>query len=224
MYGIEVLTPPATDPVAVAELRAWLRLNDTSEDDVLGELLAGAVDLFESDACRPVLATTYRQHLARWPFGPFLPSQPYPSAGVFMPAVAAGVLPWFPGQVVLGRGGVTAVAGVYRKLADGSAEALAGWTADLATPPARVSLAAVPAPVLTAAGVPVSPVGYVEYTAGWPSLSAVPRFVKTAVKLLAGHWYQNREAHSEKKLSELPDGWCRVVNRYRTGISGDWGQ
>jgi hypothetical protein len=226
VYGIEVITPPATDPVAAADLRAWLRLNDTSEDGVLAELLAGAVDLFENDTNRPLIATTYRQHLARWPWGPAIaggPSLPY-TTDPSVPAIAAAVGLWYPGQIVLGRGGVTVVGGVYRKLADGSTETLAGWTADLSTPPARVSLSATPAPVLTAAGVPVSPVGYVEYTAGWASAAAVPRVVVTALKLLAAHWYKNREAHAEQSLNELPDGWRRVVSRYKLGISGDWGQ
>lgn len=223
MYGIEVVTPPASAPVTAAELRAWLRLNDSAEDDVLAELLAGAVDLFESDAGRPVLSTVYRQHLTRWPFGAADRSGWYGPGGI--PGVLCdGIRVDWPGQVVLGRGGVTAVAGVYRRLADGSAEALSGWTADLITPPARVSLAAAPAAVTTTAGVPVSPVGYVQYTAGWADAAAVPRLVRTAIRLLAAHWYQNREAHREGSLAELPDGWRRVVDRYRTGITGDWGQ
>lgn len=119
---------------------------------------------------------------------------------------------------------MTAVAGVYRRLADGTAEAVAGWSADLSTPPARVTLAGIPAAVATAAGVPVSPVGYVEYTAGWPTAGAVPPLVRTALMLLAGHWYEHREAYREGALAELPMGWRRVVDRYRTGLSGDWGQ
>jgi hypothetical protein len=42
--------------------------------------------------------------------------------------------------------------------------------------------------------------------------------------LLAGHWYEHREAYTEKASTELPLGWCRVVNRYRSGLTGDWGQ
>ncbi len=223
MYGIEVVTPPANEAVAAADMRKWLRLNDTSEDDVLAELLAGAVDLFENDTGRPVLETVYRQHLTRWPYGPAVPTGPMPGAVVYEAALTGMNRPWFPGQIVLGRGGVTSVAGLFRKLADGSAVAVTGWTADLSTPPARVSLAGVPNPVLTATGVPVSPVGYVEYTAGW-SDTEVPKLVLTAIKLLAAHWYRNREAYTGERLGELPAGWCRVVNRYKLGISGDWGQ
>ncbi|MDY3558119.1 head-tail connector protein [Gemmata sp. JC673] len=198
MYGLTIVTPAAA-PVTAAELRDRLRINGTAEDGDLTEFLASAVERFEDDTGRPVLTTGYRQDLAQWPAG---------------------------GLIVLGRGGVTAVTAVKRYLADGSTETLAAdqWRADLLTPPARVQLAAVPARVTTAAGIAVSPVGCVEFTAGWANAAAVPKQVLTALKLLAGHWYENREAHTEKKLAELPDGWARVVSRYKLGLSGSWGQ
>ncbi len=198
MFGLTVVTPPADGPVTAAQLRARLRLNDDSEDDELSEMLGAAVELFEHDTGRPVLATGYRQDLGAWPAGP----------------------------VVLGRGGVTAVTAVGRYLADGSAEDLAAgeWVADLTTAPPRVYLAATPAAVTTAAGIAVSPVGYVRFTAGWANAAAVPKAVLTALKLMGGHWYENREAHREGALAELPDGWRRVVAKYKTGVSGAWGQ
>lgn len=209
MYAVEVVTPPAGVPVTAGQLRDRLRLNDQGEDEQLAELLAGAVDLFEEDAKRPVLATVYRQHLSRWPYC-------YRSWPEWVASTDAGRIP-------LMRGGVTAIAGVYRNLADGTAEALTGWAADLRTPPARVRLAAEPDQVLTAAGLVVEPVGYVEFTAGWENPAAVPAIVRTAIMLLAGHWYENREAYREKALVENEQGWGRVVRKYKLGLSGDWG-
>jgi uncharacterized phiE125 gp8 family phage protein len=197
LYAVEVLTPAAA-PIAAAELRARLRLNSAGEDSTLVELLAGAVELFEEDTRRPVLATTYRQHLARWP--------------------ADGV-------IVLGRGGVTAVTAVKRVTdAVGTVEDVAGYLVDLATPPARVVLAEVPDQVETAAGVVVAPVGYVEFTAGWANAAAVPQLVRTALMLMAAHHYEHREAFEAGELDQLPAGWERVTRRYRLGLSGDWGQ
>jgi uncharacterized phiE125 gp8 family phage protein len=201
LYAVTVLTPPEDAPVSAAELRARLRLNDQGEDAELEEMLAAAVELFEHDAQRPVLQTVYRQDLSAWP--------------------ASGV-------IVLGRGGVTAVSTVKRYLADGTASALAAdqWRADLLTPPARVRLAAIPESVQTAAGIPVSPVGYVEFTAGWPAPEDVPAHLRTALKLMAGHFYENREAWRDSafEMRETPDGWKRVVAKYKLAVSGDWGQ
>lgn len=199
MYGIEIVTPAAA-PIAAAALRARLRMNDASQDDSLAEFLGTAVEQFEDEAGRPVLATVYRQVLSRWPCGP----------------------------IVLARGGVTAVGNVCRYLADGSAEELDPdtWRADLLTPPARVCLDATPEAVATASGATVTPVGYVEYTAGWPNASAVPQRVRTALMLLAGHFYRNREAFRDSafEMRELPKGWASVVDRYRLGLTGDLGQ
>ena len=199
MYGVEVLTAPSAEPVTVAELRTRLRLNHTAEDTDLAEFLSAAVEQFEQDCNRPILSTTYRQSLSRWPHD---------------------------GIIVLGRGGVTAVSAVKSYAADGSAEDLDAdaWLAVLSTPPARVELAMIPVEVLTAGGIVRRPVGCVEFTAGWASAAAVPALVKRGVKLLAAHFYEHREAYREGKLDELPIGWWNLVNKFKLGVSGDWGQ
>lgn len=200
MFGVETISGPAVAPVDAAELRARLRLNDPAEDAELAEFLAAAVERFEADAGRPVLPTSYRQDLSAWPSG----------------------------AIVLGRGGVSSITAVKKYLADGSTETLAAsdWRADLATPPARVYLASVPATLTTSAGIPVSPVGAVEFVAGWPNAAAVPKLVRTALMLLAAHYYENREAFKDSafEMRELPLGWRAVVAKYKLGVSGDWGQ
>lgn len=197
MYGVTTTAAPTTEPVTLAAFKRRLRINHAAEDEDLAEMLAAAVEQFELDAHRPVLGTSYRQDLGRWPCG----------------------------GIVLGRGGVTAVTAVKTYAADGSTSTLDAdqWRANLLTPPARVHLAAVPDPVTTAGGICVTPVGCVEFTAGWASADAVPRIVRTAVLLLAGHYYANREAYLTGTLSELPKGWRDVVNKYKLGIEGDWG-
>lgn len=201
MWGLTVLAPAASSPVSAAELRARLRLNDAAEDSALAEFLAAAVERFELDAGRPVLTTSYRQSLARWPGD---------------------------GVIILGRGGVTSVTAVSSFAADGSPVAInpGSWRADLVTPPARVYLASPPTAITTAGGVPVSPVGFVEFTAGWSDPATVAPLVRTALMLLAGHWYENREAFkdSQSEIRQLPHGWQAVIDKYRLGISGDWGQ
>lgn len=197
MVNIEATTTPA-QPLAAADLRAHLRLNDQGEDDLLTEFLKAAVERFESDTRRPVLATTYRQYLTRWPL-----------------------------VIVLGKGGVTAVGSVKKYAADGTTTSdVTGYFADLKTAPMRVTLADQPDTVETAAGVEVTPVGYVQFTAGWASAADVPREVLVALKALAGHWYENREAYKDSafEMRAVPMGWQTITARYRLGLSGDWDQ
>ncbi|MEO8082698.1 MAG: head-tail connector protein [Ardenticatenales bacterium] len=196
MYGIDITTPASGSPVDLDLLKTHLRINGDAEDDLLEEYLAAAVATFEADTRRPVLATVFRQYLTDW-----------------------------PAAIVLGRGGVTAVGGVYKFLANGSTSAVTGYRTDLRTPPARVIFdIAIPDLVETAGGYTVIPVGYVDFTAGWANAAAVPPTVAVALKLLAGHFYANREAFHGESLEELPLGWKSVCDRYRLGLSGDWGQ
>lgn len=228
MYGIEVITPAAALPVSVDTLKRRLRLNSGSaEDQDLEDWLWLAVERFELDTLRPVLPTTYRQYVSRWPGS--WPARGVVSLGggaeVFLADQSAG--DWWQAErharqgLVLGRGGVTAVAGVTQILADGSTAAVTGYGVDLHTPPARVLFPNGP-PAATAGT--YSPVGYVEYTAGWPDAGSVPRSVQAALYLLAGHFYRNREAFTDGKLEEMPLGWSPVCRKYALGITGDWGQ
>lgn len=195
MYQITVTTPPAGVPVTAAELREHLRLNDAAQDALLTEFLAAAVDQFEQVTRRPVLTTAYRQHFAYW-----------------------------ANPIVLGRAGVTVVSAVTRVLLSGT-EPVASWVADLGTPPARVTLTGDRPPHLFHPnGLAVSPAGYVDFAAGWPDAAAVPRGVRVAVKLLAGHYARHREAFTDGRLAELPAGWESLVAPYKLGVQGGWGQ
>lgn len=187
MFGIEIVAPAAL-PITAEQLRQQQRLNHTTEDAFLEELIAAAVEQFETDTRRPVLTTGYRQYLTAWP------------------CVA-----------VLGRAGVTAVSNVVKCYDDGTTEnVLTGWYADLKTPPARVVFTTEPESGER------TPQGYIDFTAGWQP-AQVPKLVITALKLLAGHWYQNREAYLEGALKELPNGWQNVCNRYRDHLGSLWG-
>ena len=46
----------------------------------------------------------------------------------------------------------------------------------------------------------------ITFTAGWSSAGLVPARLKRAVKLLAGHLYEHREATLEARLERIPAG------------------
>jgi uncharacterized phiE125 gp8 family phage protein len=188
MYGLQVITPPVGLPVTAAELRGFLRLNDDAEDALLTEFIKAATDRFEHDTGRPVLSTTYRQILSRWP--------------------ASKV-------IVLALGGVTDVEDLVVYTANGTAGSPYSWTPSIDTPPSRVLLGGLPAQAM------YRDAGYVTFIAGWQT---PPATVKHAIKLLAAHFYERREAFAEGTLNDLPAGWNHVVRQYETGLTGDWGQ
>ena len=69
-----------------------------------------------------------------------------------------------------------------------------------------------------------SPVGYVDYVAGWASASVVPEGVKLAIKLLAAHYYEHRSDASDGGLSPVPFGFAAVCDQFRTGLQGYYGE
>lgn len=81
MIKRELLTGPAVEPVLLAEAKAHLRLDDSSEDDLIGALIAAARVAVET-AIRGVMITqTWRACVADWP-----------SAGVALPVVPASAV------------------------------------------------------------------------------------------------------------------------------------
>lgn len=64
MYSISVLTPPASEPVTVSQLKAQLRLNTTDEDSLLAGMITSARMMFEGRTNRAVMPTQFRQYLS----------------------------------------------------------------------------------------------------------------------------------------------------------------
>lgn len=124
----------------------------------------------------------------------------------------------WPSPLVLGRGGVTAVGSVVTYTAAGAESTITGW---------RAVLKVVPACIVFPDGSPAcsfTPAGYVQFTAGWANAAAVPAEVVTAIALLAGHYYECREAFRGDDLAATPAGWDAITRHYKLGLTGDWGQ
>jgi uncharacterized phiE125 gp8 family phage protein len=62
MYTVQVITPPASEPVTTQELKDHLRLNDSSEDSLLAGFIKTARLQFELNTGVAVLPTVFRQH------------------------------------------------------------------------------------------------------------------------------------------------------------------
>lgn len=62
-----VLSPPASEPVTLAQARAFLKLDDTSEDELLGSLITAARLMVEAASGRILLDQSWRLVFDRWP-------------------------------------------------------------------------------------------------------------------------------------------------------------
>src|SRR5690606_9440262 len=60
-------TPPAAEPLTLAEVKAHLRLDDGGEDGLLLSLVATAREHLERETGLCLLAQSWRLHLDEWP-------------------------------------------------------------------------------------------------------------------------------------------------------------
>jgi uncharacterized phiE125 gp8 family phage protein len=178
---LKLVTPPSAEPVTLAELKAFVRVNDevTDFDGLLAGLGRAARELMEVKTARTFMTSTWRLTLRRFPgwSGPIrLPNPPLQSVTsvVYVADDADGTV-------------TTLDAADYQ--VDADAEPGAVWPAyDDVWPDVR----AVPNAMT------------VTYVAGYASAALVPDGLKTAIKMIAAHWFEHPEAAMTGSWDELP--------------------
>lgn len=58
--------------------------------------------------------------------------------------------------------------------------------------------------------------GYrIDFTAGWPSAASVPEELKLAVRMLAGHFFENREGAQAERIFAVPQAVDALIAPFR---------
>lgn len=178
---LRVTTPPAVEPLTLAEMKAHLRVIGNDEDSTITAYLQVAREMCELESRRAFVTQTLTLGLEAWPL------------------VDRIVLPRPPLQSVTS---VTYIdyAGVTRTMPG------ADYIVDTASEPGRLILAynaswpdatLRPGPAIT-----------ITYVAGYGLAAAVPERYKHALRLLTGHYYENREqvvATPGVTVAQMPD-------------------
>lgn len=180
-----VTSPPAVEPVSVAELRAQVRLVHTQEDALLEHYIKAARQHVEGLTRRALITQTLRVILDGWPAGravrlPVGPVQDVLSVSLLD---AEGVPQALPSSVWR----------FYRGSEPGSLRVAPG--ADLSAPVNGIEIE------FTA--------GY------GADGTSVPEPLRQAILLLAAHWYENREGAVEFGNGTMPPGMGRLLSTYR---------
>lgn len=178
--SIEVVTPPVSEPLTLAEAKAHLRVDYALEDAQVASMIVAAREWVER-RCRRALVT---QTLRLWLDG-FPPATTQFVEGVASPSSRSGV-------VLIERSPVQSVSNVkYLAASDGSLVTLGSseYVLDAVSAPARL----MPAYGKTWPGVreQINAV-QIEFVAGYTG--SVPEPIRMAMRLLIGHWWEHREA------------------------------
>jgi uncharacterized phiE125 gp8 family phage protein len=189
-YNITILEAPSEEPVTPAELHAHLSLN---------------VDLAAVEDLLSVYITAAREQFefeTDW--------------RTVLPTTFQQHIRYTDEDVKLYRGNVLSVDAITYYDTDDIPQTLNGWVVDSTGTPAVVSM---PSGWPSFSATRARPFT-IEFTAGWATVADVPQSVRLPILLLAGHYYNVREAFSEVSYGEVPMGFKAMCAKWRTGLGG----
>jgi uncharacterized phiE125 gp8 family phage protein len=166
--GLKIATAPAVEPITLTEAKAQCRVDITDDDALITALIVAARTLVEQFLGRALCTQTWDLYLDAFPAGDTL-SLPLP------PLATVSYVKYTPAS--------TGIASTF---------AAASYTVDAISTPGRLRLNSGyswPSDTL----VVVNGVN-VRFVAGYGAAAAAPAGIVQAIKLLVGHWYENREA------------------------------
>lgn len=176
--ALKLVTVPTTEPLSLTEAKLHLRVTAADEDDLITALITVAREWCEHYQNRAYLTQTWDLTLDAWPSKPRatwieIPLPPLQSVTSLTYLDSAGV---------------------------SATMAAADYIVDTASEPGRLALGyGENWPTVTLR--PVAAIT-VRFVAGHLASGLVPASVKQAMKLLIGHWFENREAILTGSISE----------------------
>ena len=199
---LQVVYPPAVEPVSLADLKSHLKVDTSSDDTLITSLGIGARDYIERVTRRTMIYTGYQLLMNTYPGQEVhLPRSPVSqqSAGtVFAFATPQNQYLNLTGSLITLTPGTD-------------------YEYDLYHNPPRLVLPPMVYWPWTQLG--KTNAVQIQFVAGYgPDGTSTPEMLKTAIKLLTAHWYQNREAVGQAG-AELPlavDTICKIYS------SGDY--
>lgn len=170
--SVVVVTPPASEPITLADAKAHLRVTHDIEDAQITACIIAARAYVENWCDRALMLQTRRLTLDA-----------------------------FAQEICLTGGRVKAISAMKYTAPDGAEQSLdaSAWQADLDAQPARLRPAqgrSWPATASQMAAVRV------EYQVGYDDAASVPAPIRAALLLLIGDLYENRQAQQAEPLVE----------------------
>jgi uncharacterized phiE125 gp8 family phage protein len=195
--GVSIITQPTVEPVSLEEAKLYLRVDATSEDDLVSSLIQAAREYVETHTRRTLVYTTYRYTLDTFPgwYGLNFTSQPIE-------------LPKYPVAQTSAAGAYSyAMPRVRYYDEDGVQQTLTyaddDFDLSLSDSPAKLQL--YPGDYWPSTEIGRASAVEVDFVAGYgPTAASVPESLKTVIKLLIGHWFENRQAVAPGFGAEVP--------------------
>jgi uncharacterized phiE125 gp8 family phage protein len=179
---------PAEEPISLAEARAHLRVDHTTDDPLISGLIIAAREAAESRTGRAMVTQQWRHTASAW-----------------------------TDQITLSPAPLASVEEITYLDADGTRQTLAESSYQVVTDTLQGSVCpAYGASWPSARNEPGSI--RIDYTAGYGSAADVPQAIKVWMLLVIGTWYSQREGIvTGVNVSEIPRGfWEGLLDPYKT--------
>ncbi|MGH6866301.1 MAG: head-tail connector protein [Methyloceanibacter sp.] len=191
---LTTITPAVAEPVSLAEAKAFAKVENTAEDDLIETLIAAATEHVQNMTGRQLEVATYLLTLRCFPHDCL---------------------------IRLPRSPVVEVESVKYQNSDGILQTLVADTdylVDAAAEPATVEpVTALPATGEYPDSVQVQFVAGYEPTADSPPVSTVPKRARVAIMALMTHWHEHRPAGDVSQIHETPLHVSRLIAGLRVG-------
>ena len=195
MHRPVLITPPAIQPVTLAEAKLHLRVDHNDEDTLIESLIRAATE--HLDGWTGILGRCLVEQIWRQDHDRFARQMSIPLG----PVVTVQSITWRDPAGQLS----TIPSGSYDLRIDEAGNAVIRFDADYVFPTNLHESRAIA--INFKAGYEASPEP--------PVTSTVPDPLKVAILLLVGHWYQNREAVSSTGMASLPFAVEALIAPYR---------
>jgi uncharacterized phiE125 gp8 family phage protein len=180
-----LLTPPAAEPLSLAETKAFLRIETAEDDPLIAAFISAARLHVEAQTGLALVTQSWRMVLDYWPASGRIAVRPAP-----LQALAAARAFDFDGEV--------------------RAIDIQAFVADASTSTLCFKPGAVPLPTRIAAGIELDfSAGFGD------AANDVPEPLRQAIRLLVAHWHENRAVVAGAELAPVPPNAAALVAPYR---------
>lgn len=184
--ALTLVTAPAEEPVALADAKLHMRVDDSDENALITTLIAAARKWCENHTRRQFVTATYDWTLDRFPCVLRVPRPPLASVTSITYVDTAGTTQ-------------TVDSDDYR--------------VDIATAPGRITEAYSASWPSTRS---VTNAVTVRFVAGYGDAADVPESIITAIKIMVAHWYEHREpVMPGLSISSVPMSVTSLLSPYR---------
>ena len=180
-----LLTPPAVEPLSLAEAKAFLRIETAEDDPLIAAFISAARLHVETQTGLALVTQSWRMVLDCWPTNGRVAVRPAP-----LQALTAARVFDFDGEV---------------RAVDARA-----FVPDLSTSTLSFKPWAVPMPTRIAAGIEFDiAVGFGD------AAGDVPEPIRQAIRILVAHWHENRAIVAGAAVAPVPSNAAALIAPYR---------